>query len=49
MTDKKTAMRARGLRHNLYEHINLSLRTIDIIIAVVAVAIIVFIILGVAR
>jgi hypothetical protein len=45
--EKRT--QARGLRHNLYEHINLSLRTVDIIIAVLTILIIALIILGVSK
>ncbi|MDR0616258.1 MAG: hypothetical protein LBG29_05565 [Synergistaceae bacterium] len=40
---------ARGLRRNLYEHIGISLRTADIIIAAVSISIIVFIVLGILR
>jgi len=43
---RESAARARGLRRNLYEHIDLSAGAIDIIIAVTALAIVFFIILG---
>jgi hypothetical protein len=41
--------RARGLRRNPYEHIGISLRTADIIIAAVSISIIIFIVLGIVK
>lgn len=37
---EKRAERASGLRHNLYEHVTLSPRTLEIVIAVCAISII---------
>jgi hypothetical protein len=45
---EKTA-RAAGLRRNLYEHINVSVGTIDVVIAITAMAIVIFIILGIIK
>ncbi|MDR1377531.1 MAG: hypothetical protein LBJ36_00545 [Synergistaceae bacterium] len=43
------AARARGLRRNLYEHVNLSLRTVDIVITIVSILIIALILLGISK
>jgi hypothetical protein len=45
--EEKIAARAKGLRRNLYEHVDVSVRTLDIIIAACGVAIIVLVILGI--
>ena len=47
--EEKKLTRARGIRRNLYEHINLSVRTVDIIIAVLTALIITLIILGAVK
>jgi hypothetical protein len=44
---EKLAPRAGGIRRNPYEHINVSLRTLDVIIAVCSAAILIFILLGI--
>ncbi|MDR1651616.1 MAG: hypothetical protein LBR87_07495 [Synergistaceae bacterium] len=44
---EKRAARARGLRRNLYEHVDISLRTLDIVIVLCAAFIIGAVILGI--
>jgi hypothetical protein len=44
--DNGAEARASGLRYNLYEHISLSLKTVDAIIIICAVLLISLIILG---
>jgi hypothetical protein len=44
---EKLAARARGIRRNPYENIDVSLRTLDIVIAVCSAAIIILLLLGI--
>jgi hypothetical protein len=44
---EKLKARARGIRRNPYEHMNVSLRTLDIVIAACSAAIIVLLLLGI--
>jgi hypothetical protein len=43
---EKEEARPAGLRHNLYENVTVSLRTLDIIIAVCALLIVILVIVG---
>lgn len=47
--EEKNLARARGLRHNLYEHVSLPLKTLDAVIAVLALAIVALVIFGIVR
>jgi hypothetical protein len=44
---EKLKARARGIKHNPYENINVSLRTVDIVIAACSAAIIVLLLFGI--
>ncbi|MDR1133845.1 MAG: hypothetical protein LBL05_06745 [Synergistaceae bacterium] len=44
---EKLKARARGIRRNPYENINVSLRTLDIVIAAGSAAIIILLLLGI--
>jgi hypothetical protein len=44
---EKLKARARGVRRNPYEHMNISLRTVDIVIAACSAAIIILLLLGI--
>ena len=46
LEEKTKAVQASGLRHNLYRHVTLSVRTLDIIIAVCALLIVLLALLG---
>jgi hypothetical protein len=43
---REKAARARGLRRNLYEHVNISVGKLDIIIAILSLSIAALIIIG---
>jgi len=43
---EKRAAQAKGLRHNLYEHVTLSVRTLDIVIFVCALLIAALVVTG---
>jgi hypothetical protein len=44
---EKLKARARGIRHNPYENIDVSLRTLDIVIAACSAAIIILLLVGI--
>jgi hypothetical protein len=46
---EKLKARAKGIKRNPYEHVNVSLRTLDIVIAACSAAIIILFIISVSR